>query len=165
MPMSNYGNMVSMGNNAYSEQPQQKATLNNMEFDVKPGYTTTGDSPIYKMSSLQDMNGIKVEAKSPLSYGGSSKNDMSALLNEGIMNTRGKPIGILGNILKASQEMPSGKEMKLSSRSDMLLNGGTFSRRHKLERSQQNTPTEKRTRSTNLKHLLKKHKNKSERKN
>lgn len=117
------------------------------------------------MSSLQDMNGIKVEAKSPLSYGGSSKNDMSALLNEGIMNTRGKPIGILGNILKASQEMPSGKEMKLSSRSDMLLNGGTFSRRHKLERSQQNTPTEKRTRSTNLKHLLKKHKNKSERKN
>lgn len=140
------------------DQPQQKATLNNMEFEVKPGYTTTGDAPLYdKMSS-----GMKVGAKGPLSFGGSSKNAMSALLNEGIMNPHGKPIGILGNILKASQEMPSGKFMKPSARSDMWY--GTFSRRHKLERSQQNKPTHKHTRSSNLKHLLKDHKNKSKRK-
>lgn len=137
VPVTMDGSNMNMNsiNAMFQGQPQQKS--NNMQFDIKPGYTTTAEAPIDdKMPAFSNqLSGINVQAKAPLGFrrGGTKQNvGMSmSLLNEGIINRHGKPLGILGNILKASQEMPSGNKLfKASARSGMW-------RRHKLERSQE----------------------------
>ena len=148
MASSSLGNGLaspSLGNGMdglFGRTPQQS---NSMMFEEKPAYLANQNPPMDdKMSSsLSDLGGIKLDDKMPsfntknmFSYGGSPKNYLSSLLDDGLMRGHGKPIGILGNILKASQSLPTGRVVKPSARVTKLVQWWSIlSRRQKLERS------------------------------
>jgi hypothetical protein len=156
---SNVGN----GNELFG-RTQQK--INPMMFEEKPGYMAPNQnepmdekmSPLSDFKLNDDIKQFSFNAKGMMGFGGPSKNSISSFLDGGsLLKARGKPIGILGNILKASQAMPTGRIVKPSTRSDSWFNDGPFSRRHTLERSKSVAPAVP-PGSPSVKHTIKKHK-------
>ncbi|XP_001635940.2 uncharacterized protein LOC5515763 [Nematostella vectensis] len=140
----------------------------NMVFEEKPAYLADGDSLLASPKSthrnlLSELDQFSLPSSSKGLYSKHKKllSDPSKILNEdltvasssiygpskspsfesfldGEVESKGKPVGILKNILKASKSMmyPSDSKHKPSPRS--WLNDGPFSRRQKLERAKDN---------------------------
>lgn len=156
----------SLGNgNEIFQRSHEKS--NDMMFDERPGYMADQNSPMddkmpsysnYKLND--DMNKLSMNAKNMMGFGGPSKESISPFLaGVGLINRHRKPIGILGNILKASQSMPTGRIIKPSTRSETnWYNDGPFSRRQNLERSMYIAPAAKEPDSRGYKHTIKKQK-------
>uniref|UniRef100_A0A6P8H5E7 Uncharacterized protein LOC116288091 n=1 Tax=Actinia tenebrosa TaxID=6105 RepID=A0A6P8H5E7_ACTTE len=146
----------SLGNgNEVFQRSQDKS--NDMMFEERPRYKMNDKMPISDFEFNDDINKMSMNAKNMMGFGGPSKYTISSFLGGGgLVKGHGKPIGILGNILKASQAMPTGRIVKPSSRSQTnWFNDGPFSRRQNLERSMYIAPAAAKPESTSYKHTIK----------